>query len=245
MQNSMKTVLALCATVAVLPLNAQIPATFKNLQVPKDIPRAELVMAMRTFAGSLGVRCTHCHVGPDNLVGMDFATDEKPSKRAARVMMQMVNTMNADFMSKVPPREGARMKISCLTCHRAQTRPPQPLDEILYETALAQGVPAAIKQFREYRDQFRDSGLYDFRDRTLGVLATRLLDNKKPKEALAAFQAAIDEFPKSVNALISAGQLAATLGERTAAEGYFRRVLEIDPQNGLALKGLDLLKPRQ
>src|SRR5688500_13932467 len=46
----------------------QIPTEFKNLQVlPKDISRADLVQTMRQVATDLGVRCTHCHVGPDNL----------------------------------------------------------------------------------------------------------------------------------------------------------------------------------
>ena len=84
------TVAALGLLVAASMLaEAQIPQTFKNLQaLPKDIPRAELVSTMRGVAGGLGVRCTHCHVGPDNLEGMDFASDEKPTKRAARLMIR-------------------------------------------------------------------------------------------------------------------------------------------------------------
>jgi hypothetical protein len=65
------------------------PQAFTNLKVlPKEIPRAELVATMRGFAGALGVRCTHCHVGPDDLQGMDFATDEKPAKQVARTMLR-------------------------------------------------------------------------------------------------------------------------------------------------------------
>ena len=87
--------LAAIVSTAVLasPASAQIPQTFTNLQVlPKDIPRAQLVSTMRGFAGALGVRCTHCHVGPDDLQGMDFATDEKESKKIARTMLRMVRT---------------------------------------------------------------------------------------------------------------------------------------------------------
>ena len=81
---------------------AQIPSTFTNLQVlPKDISRAELVNQMRQIAGALGARCTTCHVGPDNLEGMDFATDDRPAKQAARTMMRMVQSVNANFMSAV------------------------------------------------------------------------------------------------------------------------------------------------
>ncbi len=228
-----------------LPLGAQIPATFKNLQLlPKDIPRGELVATMRGMTGALGVRCTHCQVGPDNLQGMDFAIDEKDAKRAARVMIQMVRAMNADFMSKVPPREGGRMQVTCHTCHRADARPQRPLEEILYETAAAQGVPAALQQYKKFRDEFHGSGFYDFRERTLNVLATRLLDTMRPADALAVLKANLELFPKSPIALASAGQLSLTLDDRSGAEAYFRRALEVDPKNGIALRGLEALKAR-
>ena len=80
---------------------AQIPQTFTNLQVlPKDIPRAQLVATMRGFAGALGGRCTHCHVGPDNLQGMDFAIDEKGTKKVARTTLPDVLRLNATMFPK-------------------------------------------------------------------------------------------------------------------------------------------------
>src|SRR5262245_13307117 len=98
---------------------AQIPATFSNLQVlPKDISRGELVSTMRTIAGALGARCTTCHVGPDNLEGMDFATDERATKQAARTMMKMVQSINAGFMSALPASTAKREAVTCMTCHR-------------------------------------------------------------------------------------------------------------------------------
>ena len=235
----------LLAGASLVPLAAQIPAKFQNLKIlPKEVPRAELIATMRGMAGALGVRCTHCHVGPDNLQGMDFATDEKDAKRTARVMIEMVRAMNADFLSKTPPRDEHRMQVTCYTCHRADRRPQRPLDEILFDTAAAQGVPAALAQYKKFREEFYGSGLYDFRERTWNVLGARLLDNKRPADALAAFQANLELFPKSLIALVSAGQLAANAGDKSGAEGYLRRALELDPKNGMALRGLEALKPR-
>src|SRR5262245_37470007 len=75
---------------------AQIPDKFTNLQViAKDISKNDLVRSMRELATELGVRCHHCHVGPENLEGMDFAVDTKPTKRAAREMLKMVNALNS------------------------------------------------------------------------------------------------------------------------------------------------------
>ena len=76
------------ATLTANPVAAQIPEEFTNLQLlPKDIEQRKLVRTMRDWAGGLGVRCNHCHVGPENLQGMDFASDEKRTKRAARKML--------------------------------------------------------------------------------------------------------------------------------------------------------------
>jgi hypothetical protein len=157
--------LALCSGLLASPASAQIPQTFTNLQVlPKDISRAQLVATMRGFAGALGVRCTHCHVGPDDLQGMDFGTDEKQNKQIARTMLRMVRSINADFVSTLPAAE-PRQQVTCLTCHRRETKPPRSLPDLLLSTITARGVPAAIEQYQKLRAEMMDAGLYDFRER--------------------------------------------------------------------------------
>ena len=150
--------------------------------LPKDITRAELVAKMRGFAGALGVRCTHCHVGPDNLEGMDFASDDKDKKRAARVMLRMVTTINGDYMTKLPEGD-ERQPVGCATCHRSAARPPLPLEDIVATAVTARGVSAGIEEYEIYRTEFYGSGLYDFRERTLNVVATRLREQKRPADA--------------------------------------------------------------
>lgn len=119
--------LATAGVAALAAPPAQIPAEFKNLQVlRKDIPRADLVQQMRGITKALGVRCTHCHVGPDDLTGMDFATDEKPAKLAARAMLRMVGTINAEFISALPPAPEPRQAVTCMTCHQGSLKPPAP-----------------------------------------------------------------------------------------------------------------------
>jgi len=138
---------------------AQIPQTFTNLQVlPKDIQRPQLVATMRGFAGALGVRCTHCHVGPDNLQGMDFATDEKESKKVARTMLRMVRGINADVVGALPAADPPRQQVTCLTCHRRETKPPRPLPDVLLSTIHARGVPAAIEQYQKLRAEVLEAG---------------------------------------------------------------------------------------
>lgn len=119
-------ILLLGATVT---SRAQIPQTFKNLQVlPKDISRENLTLMMKSFAQGLGVRCEHCHVGEGNdLSKFDFAADTKAPKATARRMIHMVNQLNDLVVGlKVSPGTPATSvppQITCYTCHRGEKKP--------------------------------------------------------------------------------------------------------------------------
>ena len=96
---------------------------YKNLQVlPKAISRDQLLSGMRLFAQSLGVRCTHCHVGEEGkpLSTFDFASDSKPTKETARKMLAMVHRINQQDFGVT---EFAKAKVTCVTCHRGSTKP--------------------------------------------------------------------------------------------------------------------------
>src|SRR5262245_50078991 len=78
------------------------PDSFTNLKVlPRDINRDTLVAMMAGFTRALGVRCTYCHVGEENrpLSTYDFASDDKPTKRTARIMLQMVHHINEEHLA--------------------------------------------------------------------------------------------------------------------------------------------------
>jgi len=224
---------------------AQIPSTFTNLQVlPKDISRAELVNQMRQIAGALGARCTTCHVGPDNLEGMDFATDDRPAKQAARTMMRMVQSVNANFMNALPAAAAARQQVTCITCHRRSLKPPVPLTDILSATIAAEGPQAGIAQYRKLRAEMLESGLYDFREPALNIVATTLRDQKKLPEALEILKFNAEMFPKSVAAQVMVGDVAAQLTDAATARSAYRRALEIEPGNPAATRGLANLEKK-
>lgn len=225
---------------------AQIPRTFTNLQVlPKDISRPQLVATMRGFAGALGVRCTHCHVGPDDLQGMDFATDEKESKKVARTMLRMVRGINADFIGTLPAADPPRQQVTCLTCHRRETKPPRSLPDLLLATLNARGVAAAIEQYRKLRAEMLEAGLYDFREPSLTIVATSLREQKKFDEALEVLRLNATMFPKSAMVQINLGDTAAQKGDLPLAESFYKRALEIDPANALAAKSLEAVRSRR
>ncbi len=90
-----------------------------GLQVlPKDIPHERLIEVMKGYSTALGVKCTHCHAGEQGK--MDFASEAKPQKQAARAMMLLVRRINEqDFAVK----DWRDTKVTCFTCHRGAVRP--------------------------------------------------------------------------------------------------------------------------
>src|SRR5215510_12639559 len=109
------------------------PDSFKALKVlPKTIGQRALIDTMRGFALALGVRCTYCHVGKEGqpLDSVNFPSDDKRTKRTARVMMHMVMHINEEHLADVPDRPTPHVVVKCETCHRGVSR-PRPLDDDL------------------------------------------------------------------------------------------------------------------
>ena len=105
----------------------QTPPPPQNLQVlPKDIPREELIATMRGYTAGLGVQCNYCHVQEGRGGRNDFATDEKPPKKTARVMITMMNHANEAIAAGVGKPAAELTKVECATCHRGEAIPKNP-----------------------------------------------------------------------------------------------------------------------
>ena len=85
-------------------------ASPKNLKILTNENPEQLRNTMRAFTVALGQRCGFCHVQGD------FASDEKPTKQTARMMLTMAREINAKFP------DGKR-HVSCYTCHRGSEMP--------------------------------------------------------------------------------------------------------------------------
>lgn len=100
------------------------PTRLVNLQIlPKDAPVPAVIDLMKQMTQSLGVRCDHCHVGVDGqpLTTFDFVSDDKKAKNTARVMMRLVEQINAALDKTVPGQDGGR--VTCVTCHNGRRTP--------------------------------------------------------------------------------------------------------------------------
>lgn len=97
-------------------------SVFKNIKILKGIPAGRLVNIMNLgFGRSLGVGCGFCHV-PGK-----WDLDDKEEKNTARLMFAMVQTINRDYISKVPHDQGDPAPVvNCFTCHRGNSRPMGP-----------------------------------------------------------------------------------------------------------------------
>lgn len=241
--------LALLLALA-MPLGAQVPDEFTNLKVlDKDIGKSELLDIMKSWAGGLGVRCNHCHVGPDNLQGMDFATDEKEHKRAARAMLEMGIAINRQYIGSWEGDSGEGEKkhqgVSCYTCHRGQPKPPQKLASMLTETAMKDGAAAAITQYEELKEKYYGAGLYDFREGVFGELAQAAFEAGRVDTAMQILESSLDLYPQSADLHAFLGMALLQSGDPGAAAGSFDKALELDPDNPSAKRGKVILERAQ
>src|SRR5512138_454135 len=81
---------------AAIAATAPPQGEFTNLKVlPKNISSKTLSKIMvDDFEDGLGVSCGFCHVEQKDSHRLDYASDEKPEKQIARLMMRMTIGIN-------------------------------------------------------------------------------------------------------------------------------------------------------
>ena len=221
------------------------PEKGKNLLVlPRDFPKERLAAVMKGFTRTLGVRCTYCHVGEEGkpLRTYDFVSDQNPNKQRAREMYLMLGDING-HLKKIEPSGDKRVNMWCGTCHQGRPR-PMTLEEALGEAYRKDGVTAAVARYRELRERYYGRGAYDFGEGSLDAFGSELLEKGDHDGAIAVFRLNAQEFPQSgdVWESLAGGYLAA--GQKSLAKIYYRKSLEVDPQNGDALEKLRELESK-
>lgn len=205
----------------------------RNLQIlPDTISREALTAIMRNFTASLGVRCNHCHVpyagGPPD--SLNFAADDRETKHVARGMMRMVQAINGDLLPRIPELGDDAMRVGCMTCHRGAPRPLM-LEDTLGTVARALGADSAVAVYGRLRTQYYGRGTYDFGERSLTILATRLAAEGRQAEARRILELNAEQFPNSAGVAAELGRVYEALGERDRAIEQYRRALQIQPNN--------------
>ena len=221
-------------------LSAQLPAKFENLQYfPKDIARDTLVNVMRGFSFALGVRCQYCHAGGDGVSFKDveFKSDDKPTKRKARYMLRMADTINDRLLAALPDRSAPPVRISCVTCHHGLSKPAT-LASTLTATIESKGPDSAIAQYRRLRENTMTQGTFDFGQWSMNELARTLSERGKTAEAIAMLELNQEFYPQSAEIDFMIAELHRQRGEKDQALARYRSTLLKDPNNARAKQRL-------
>jgi hypothetical protein len=99
---------------------------YKNLKVlPKNITKEQMDSVMHHFSGSLGVRCSFCHVRNDSTKTWDFASDAMPHKAKAREMIKMMDKINDKYFDVTGGKRNitTQLMVTCYTCHHGSNDP--------------------------------------------------------------------------------------------------------------------------
>jgi len=210
----------------------QVPAP-KNLQFfPKDMTGQQILPIMQNFNAALGVNCTYCHNSepPVDNPKNDFASDEKDTKKKARVMLQLARDVNMKLQAEMGKPAAELTNVQCVTCHRGVAIPKQ-LAAIMTETATKEGVNKAIAQYNDLRKRYYGAQAYDFTDQTLFTAATQALAANKPDDAIAFAQTNLAYHATSARSYQVMSQAFQRKNDRDKAIQALEKAVDLDPMN--------------
>jgi mono/diheme cytochrome c family protein len=105
------------------PTPKALPRAANLLVLPRDTRPEDIDRIMRRYSRELGVRCSYCHAEDPVSHEPDYALDEPPAKLTARVMIAMLNDINARYLAQLGDLRYVE-PITCGTCHRGESSPP-------------------------------------------------------------------------------------------------------------------------
>jgi hypothetical protein len=172
---------------------------------------------------------------------MDFASDEKPTKKAAREMLRLVADLNDRLTARLGKPAPSLVRVQCVTCHRGVVQPQQ-LSDLLDRTMLTKGDGAAVATYRDLRQRYYGSQAYDFREPVLLTLGERSLSAGKADDAVAWLQLNLEFYPTSVPSLLALSRAHVRLRDQAGAIRDLERVLELEPGHAEATRQLATLR---
>ncbi len=216
----------------------------KNLQVlPKDMTRQQVTAVMAGFATALGVRCEHCHIedknapaagapagGRGGIPPLDFASDDKETKKIAREMLKMVNDINTKYLPLTGRTIADLNRVSCETCHHGLSK-PQTLRAAMMGAVEAKGADSATALYRALRTRYYGSAAYDFSEMALTLAANDLARRNQRPAALALLKINLEHFPNSAVTHQTTGQLLLQGGDTVSAVDALKKAAALQPND--------------
>jgi hypothetical protein len=152
--------------------------------------------------------------------------------------MTIVRDLNARIPAAVGKSPDAAARVQCLTCHRGAAIPRQ-LADVLAQTAMEKGTPAAVAQYKELRKQYFGAQAYDFSETTLVTFAQGAT---APEDQVTWLRLNLEYFPFSSRTFAALAQVQQKQNDKDGALKSLTRAVELDPQNAQARRQLDQLK---
>ena len=107
---------------------------------------------------------------------------------------------------------------------------------LVYETTQKEGLDAALKQYKEAKQNQPDAFL--FATGQLNVVGHKLLQHGKIKEALEFFKLNVESYPDKATVYDSLGDAYLANGDKEQATRNFKKSLELDGANTSAIESL-------
>ncbi len=191
-------------------------------------------MNMDEISQALGVHCDYCHSAPRG------SGAPEPKKDIARAMMAMTRDLNAKVQDATGKPASETAQVGCVTCHRGVAI-PQPLAAIILRTIVEKGGAAAVKQYRDLRQQYYSRGAYDFSEEALLQMIQRVVQGR-PDDAIALLRMNLEFNPQSAKTYALLGFAYTRKLDDPSAITNLQKSLELDPTNAVVRGQLEQLQ---
>lgn len=114
---------------------------------------------------------------------------------------------------------------------------------IVEQSIMESGIEAGLAKYRELKSKPSDE--YFFDESSFNLLGYRLLGQRKTDEAIEVFKLNIAAYPDSWNVYDSLAEAYMIKGDRELAIKYYKKSLEINPENNNAIEMLKRLQRRE
>ena len=161
---------------------------------------------------------------------LDFALDDKETKKVAREMLKMVADINGKYLPATGRTIGERNAVSCETCHHGLAK-PQTLRAALANAAEAKGTDSALALYRGLRTRYYGSAAYDFSETALTVAANDLARINQRPTALALLKVNLEYFDKSAPTYQTIAQVQLQGGDTASAIDALKKASALQPNN--------------
>ena len=183
---------------------------------------AALSPAAKTLCGKTVISADGC--APGYSVSCRFITEEGYTIIAASNYQEVSS--------------GVCSKLEAILCGNYYTRPRKPLTELLYSLIEERGVGYVATEFKSIMSAYEASLPNDW---ILNSFGYELIGEGKLDEAVEIFKLNVTLFPSAPNTYDSLAEALMIKGEKDLAAKFYKRVLEMSPENVNAKEKLNEL----